>query len=199
MSVIIQPIDQSIEEIKFKEAVEYRNVYLIEEIDRETIFKTKCLIEKIVRLDKLKGLKPVDCEPISVHISSYVGSVHSTLYLISYIRHLQRLGYKFYTYVGEVAMSGGFFLSIIGDKRFAYEYSTLLFHDPRDFAYGLRTTEDSRRVAREFEEEWKRLKGIVLEYTNIPEEKLEYYVGRKEDWIIFPDEAKEYGIIDEIL
>lgn len=197
--VVIQQNDPTIEEIRVKEAVENRNVYLIEEIDRDSIFKTKYLVEKIVKLDRLKGISPSEANPLNIRISSYGGSVHSTLYFIGFMRSLQRAGYKIHTYIEEVAMSGGFFIAICGDKRFSYEYASILFHDPRDFAYGLRTTEDARRIAKEFEEEWSRLKKITLEYTNIDEEKLEWYVSRKEDWLMFPEEAKEYGIIDEIL
>lgn len=199
MRVHINMKDNTIEEIIFKEAVENRNVYLIDEIDRNSIFKTKNLMEKIVKLDRINGIKPEDAEPINLHISSYGGSVHSTLYLISYIRHLQKKKYRVFTFCDEIAMSGGFFLLIVGDKRFSYEYSTILFHDPRDFAYGTRTTEDAKRDFLEFKKEWDRLKEITMQYTNISEEKLEYYVGRKEDWIMFPSEALEFSVIDQIL
>lgn len=199
--MIQQVKDYSLDEIYLKKAVEERRVYLNTEIDRESILKVKFMIDKIIKIDRLSGKDIKECDPITIVLNTYGGSVHASLDLIAYIKRLQRKNYIINTEVESVAMSGGFFIAITGNCRTCHEYSTLLFHDPRGFICDLVTTEDSKRISQDFEREWQRLKKIVMEHTNIKEETLEYYVGRKEDWTIFPEECieQDLGIIDKIL
>ena len=196
---VIELRDSSLDEVFLKKAVNERRVYLNCEIDRTTITKTKFMIDKILLIDRMAGKSPRECEPITLVINSYGGEVYATLDMISYIRRLQRQKYIVNTMCESIAMSGGFFIFITGNHRSCQEFAEFMCHDQRMVVYDLVTMGTLRDMFAEWSKQWKVLKEIVMEYTDITDEQLESYASRKEDWFISANEAIKLKVADEIL
>lgn len=191
--------DTIISEIIINAQQNERKVYLIEEFTRESVFKAIRAIEKIVEKDVYDGIKPEDSEPIWLMFDSYGGCLLSSFGYISTIRRFQRMGYRFYSVSMARSMSASFYTAMCCDKRYAYEFSSLMVHDQRAFEYGYKTVRDKRVELEQWEKEWNKLVELVEEYTSITREQLEWYVERKLDWDMDTKEALELGVIDEIL
>jgi len=189
--------DHIIEEIKLN-CLSERKVYMIEEYNEESVFKVVRHLDKIIMMDIERGIKSKDTEDINLFIDSYGGNLHDFYFLASAIRRYQKLGWRINTIGMGKTMSAGFFTLIIGSKRYAYEFCTLLCHDQRAFEYGYKTVRDKRVELKDWEKEWNTLKYLVKEYTDITEEQLEWYVERGLDWKMNTVEALELGVIDEI-
>jgi ATP-dependent Clp protease protease subunit len=93
-------------------------------------------------------------------------------------------------------MSAGFWIMSAGHKRFAHSYATLMLHTLRGGLFGdIQTiTEDLD----EYERIHKVLEGILLKNTNITQDKLDQIRKEKKDWFISGQEAKKYGVVDEV-
>jgi len=190
--------DSIIEEIKIN-ACNERKVYLIEEFDRESIFKIIRRIDKIINTDIKKGISPKDAEPITIYIDSYGGCLLSCFGIISVMRSYQKQGWTINTVGMSRTMSAGFYLLLCGNRRSVYELCSLMVHDQRAFEYGYKTVRDKRVELQEWEKEWNKLISIVEEYSLITREQLEWYVERARDWNMDAQEALELGVIDEII
>lgn len=193
----VQMKDQMVQEIIINAQINERKIYLIEEFDRESTFKTIRALDRITSIDIQNGVTPEDAEPIWLIIDSYGGCLHSCFNLISVVRKYQKHGWKINT-VAMRAMSAGFFTFMIGTKRYVYELASLMVHDQRAFEYGYKTVRDKRVELVEWEKNWKQLKDLVTEYTNITESQLEWYVERSLDWDMNAKEAIELGVADVI-
>lgn len=179
--------------------VQRRIVCLNEEIDRESIFKVRYYIEKIVTKDEALGIKPKNAEPITLRIDSYGGCANSTMHLVAYIQSLQKKGYKINTESLGVSMSGGFKVLIVGTHRSAYKYSDIMVHQPNSFQYGTSTFKDKQIDYEQTKKLWDMLKKFISENTKITEEQLDAYTSKNENWHMTAEEALELGVIDEVL
>ena len=82
---MIELRDSSLDEVFLNKAVNERRVYLNCEIDRMSITKTKFMIDKIIKIDRMSGKTPEECEPITLVINSYGGEVpHLNLHVGQY-------------------------------------------------------------------------------------------------------------------
>ena len=95
------------------------------------------------------------------------------------------------------AASFAAFLLLAGaqGKRFMLPHSRVLLHQPHGGAQGQAV--DIEIQAREILRYRKLLDEILAEHTGQPIEKIAHDTDR--DFILTPDEAKDYGIIDEVL
>ena len=191
--------DYSMDDLFLKKAVEERRVYLNDEIDRTTITKTKFLIDKVIKIDKMMDKYPKESAPITLVINSYGGDVYATLDMISYIRRLQRQKFVINTECESIAMSGGFFIFITGNHRSCQEFAEFMCHDQRMVVYDLVTMGTLRDMFADWSKQWNVLKEIVMEYTAITDEQLELCVKEKRDWYITAKEAESLKIVDQIL
>ena len=191
--------DYSMDDLFLKKAVEERRVYLNDEIDRTTITKTKFLIDKVIKIDKIMDKYPKESAPITLVINSYGGDVYATLDMISYIRRLQRQKFVINTECESIAMSGGFFIFITGNHRSCQEFAEFMCHDQRMVVYDLVTMGTLRDMFADWSKQWNILKEIVMEYTAITDEQLELCVKEKRDWYITAKEAESLKIVDQIL
>ncbi len=191
--------DYSMDDLFLKKAVEERRVYLNDEIDRTTKTKTKFLIDKVIKIDKMMDKYPKESAPITLVINSYGGDVYATLDMISYIRRLQRQKFVINTECESIAMSGGFFIFITGNHRSCQEFAEFMCHDQRMVVYDLVTMGTLRDMFADWSKQWNVLKEIVMEYTAITDEQLELCVKEKRDWYLNSKEAIELKVADDIL
>jgi ATP-dependent Clp protease protease subunit len=98
--------------------------------------------------------------------------------------------------VGMAASMGAFLLAAgAKGKRFCLPNSEIMIHQPSGGAQGKAT--DVRIYAERLLKSRKKLNEILSEKTGQPLEKIEQDVER--DYFMSAEEAKEYGLVDEIL
>jgi ATP-dependent Clp protease protease subunit len=177
-----------------------RNIYFTRQVDQSSIGDlTKSIIE-INEDDKhLKSMYAVygieyTPKPINIYIDSYGGAVYQCFGLLSV---MERSNTPIHTIVTGCAMSCGFLILISGHKRFAHKMSTPLYHQVSSGAAG-KVKDMEEKV-----EESKRLQKLIEKYTikktNIEKKKLKKVFQRKIDWFMTAKEAKDLGVVDEIL
>jgi ATP-dependent Clp protease protease subunit len=177
-----------------------RTIYFNKQVEQETIEEVTKQIIDINQDDEMlrKMYKNFDLKykpkPIKIMISSYGGDVYQILSLIAIIEKSKT---PVHTIATGAAMSCGFILLISGHKRFAYKYATPMYHQVSSFSIG--TLKDIQEDMDETERLQKLLEKITIEKTKITKEKLKKVYKTKHDWFMTAEEAKEFGVIDEII
>lgn len=177
-----------------------RNVYFNKQVDQSSIGDlTKNIIEineDDKHLKKLYSAYGVEYKPkpIKIYIDSYGGAVYQCFGLLSV---MERSKTPIHTIVTGCAMSCGFMILISGHKRFAHKLSTPLYHQVSSGFIG--KVQDMNEKLEESNRLQKQLEDITLEKTKISEKKLAKILKRKQDWYMTAQEAKELGVVDEIL
>ena len=131
---------------------------------------------------------------ISIYINSPGGSVYSGLAIYDTMQFIKP---DVSTLCMGIAASMGSFLLMAGakGKRFALPNSRVMIHQPSGGAQGQAT--DIEIHAREILKTRKQLNRIYAERTGQPMEKIEADMER--DFFLDPEEAKTYGLIDQVL
>lgn len=177
-----------------------RNLFLSEQVDQESIDK---ILKKIIEInesdEKLKQISKIYSltykpEPIKLYIDSFGGNAYQAFGIISVIESSK---IPIHTICTGAAMSAGFLILISGHKRFAYKYSTPLYHQVASFNFGkLKDLEDDVAESKRLQ---KIMEKFVLEKTKISKDKLKQVYTEKIDWYMSSEEALKLGVIDEIL
>ena len=144
------------------------------------------------RLDDKNGIAIEDREPIKIFIDSLGGSLTDAFTIINSIQ-LSR------TPVVTIALgcvySGGFFIFITGDKRYAYPNASFLYHEGSAGTQG--TANQFSNFAEFYKVQLKQIEDLVLNYTEIDKEL--YNEKKRDDWWMDTNEALKYKVCDEIL
>ncbi len=131
---------------------------------------------------------------IYVYINSPGGVISSALAIYDTIQHIQA---PVNTICMGMAASAGSFLLVAGaqGKRAALPNARIMMHQPSGGAQG--TAADIEILAKEILYARQRLNELYAKHTGQPVEKIAHDMDR--DTFMSADEAKEYGIVDEIL
>ena len=136
---------------------------------------------------------PVDeREPIKLIIDSPGGFLTDSLTIIDAIKLSKTPVYGICT---GCAYSGGFFIFISCDERFAYPHASFLFHEGATSNGG--TSGQFQNYAAFYKKQLDQLKDIVVSNTKITAE--EYKEIKKDDIWYDVNEAIEKGIVDQIM
>lgn len=148
--------------------------------------------EVIMKLLHLDNIKPGT--DISLYINSPGGSVDDTMAIYDTIRFISS---PVATYCIGRAQSGAAVILASGDKgkRFALPHSKIMLHQPWGGITG--QASDIRIQADEIVKAKKMMNEILAKHTGLTIEKLQSETER--DRYMNPEEAKEWGIIDEVL
>ncbi|MBF6621569.1 MAG: ATP-dependent Clp protease proteolytic subunit [Patulibacter sp.] len=132
---------------------------------------------------------------ISIYINSPGGSVTAGLAILDTMKFVKP---DVRTICCGIAMSAGSLLLAGGTKgkRFSLPNSRILTHQPSVSGFEGQAT-DIEIHARELLKTRKRLNGIYVDLTGQPLEVIERDMER--DRFFSPDEAREYGLIDQVL
>ena len=131
---------------------------------------------------------------IMVYINSPGGSVTAGLAIYDTIRHVRSQVSTIC--LGQAASMGAFLLAAgVKGKRLALPHSRVLIHQPLGGAQGQAT--DIEIQAREILRIKKQLNELLAKHTGQPVKQIEKDTDR--DFIMTPDEAKEYGLIDKVI
>ena len=131
---------------------------------------------------------------IMVYINCPGGSVTAGLAIYDTIQHVRS---QISTIcLGQAASMGAFILCAgAKGKRLALPHSRVLIHQPLGGAQGQAT--DIEIQAREILRVKKQLNELMAKHTGQPVKQIEKDTDR--DFIMTPEEAKEYGIIDSVI
>ncbi len=131
---------------------------------------------------------------INLYINSPGGSVTATLAIIDTMNHVKPDVRT--TCIGIAASGGALILSSgANGKRFALPNSEVMIHQPLGGVEGQAT--DIAITAEHILKTKERLNKMLARNTGQPLEKIQKDVDR--DFYMTPEEAKKYGIIDEIM
>lgn len=131
---------------------------------------------------------------INLYVNSPGGSVTATLAVIDTMNHVKP---DVRTTCVGIAASGGALILSSGakGKRFALPNSEVMIHQPLGGVEGQAT--DIAITAEHILKTKERLNKMLARNTGQPLEKIQKDVDR--DFYMSPEEAKKYGIIDEIM
>ncbi|MFP4145756.1 MAG: ClpP family protease [Phycisphaeraceae bacterium] len=166
--------------------LENRVIFLVGEINHQSA------IGVIMRLLYLQNVKKgVD---INLYINSPGGSVDDTLAIYDTI---QFLDCDVATYCIGKAMSGGAIILAAGakGKRFSLPHAKVMIHQPYGGVFG--QTTDVQIQAEEIMRTKDQLNEILSRHTGQTKERIEEDSER--DKFLTPQEAKEYGMVDEVI
>jgi ATP-dependent Clp protease protease subunit len=166
--------------------LENRIVFLIGEI---SYARAAEVIMKILYLDNLKRNSE-----ISLYINSPGGTVDDTMAIYDTIRFVSS---PVATFCIGRAQSGGAVILAAGTKgkRFALPHAKVMLHQPWGGVTG--QAADIKIQAEEILKAKAMINGILAKHTGQPIEKIAAETER--DRYMSADEAKEYGLIDEVL
>ncbi|MBR6311073.1 MAG: ATP-dependent Clp endopeptidase proteolytic subunit ClpP [Paludibacteraceae bacterium] len=131
---------------------------------------------------------------ISIYLNTPGGSVYAGLGIYD---TMQFIGSKVATICTGMAASMGAVLLVAGEKgkRSALKHSRVMIHQPMGGAQG--QASDIEITAREIQKLKKELYTIVAEHSGNDYDKI--YADSDRDYWMTAQEAKEYGMIDQVL
>ena len=131
---------------------------------------------------------------VHIYINSLGGYITSGLAIFD---TMQYLGCNINTYcIGQASSMGALLLTAgTKGKRFALPNSRIMIHQPYGGVGG--TSADVALQAKEILELKKRLNQIMSDCTGQPIEKIT--ADSERDFYMGPQEAKDYGLIDEVI
>jgi ATP-dependent Clp protease protease subunit len=166
-------------------------------LDNRIIFLAGDITERsasmaIMRLLYLQSIKKD--QDVNLYINSRGGLVDQTLAIYD---TMQFMGCGVATYCIGQAASGAALILMAGSKgkRFILPNAKVMLHQPYGGIGG--QAEDMRIQAEEILKDKQRLNEIIAHHTGQPVETITEETER--DRFLNADEAKEYGIVDEIL
>ena len=177
-----------------------RTLYLAAQVTQKSMNDlTKAIVDINAHDRYLEKLYPVyglsyAAQPIHIYIDSYGGAVYQCMGLLGV---MNKSVTPIHTIATGAAMSCGFMILICGHKRFAYEYSTPLYHQVSTGFFG--KVKDMEESLEETKRLQKRIEKITLERTRITKKRLKEVLKNKIDWFMTADEALRLGVVDAIL
>ena len=131
---------------------------------------------------------------ISIYINSPGGSVYAGLGIYDTMQYISS---DVKTICTGMAASMAAVLLVAGEKgkRFALNHSRVMIHQPMGGAQG--QASDIEITAREIQKLKKELYTIISNHSGVPFKKVEK--GSDRDYWMTSAEAKQYGMIDEVL
>ena len=175
----------------FLEDIENRRIFLYDDISSETIDH---VVYHVLRYNRLDKDIPIDeRKPIILYINSPGGSVTDGFAIIDCLLLSKT---PIYTVNIATCYSMGFLIFLAGSKRFALPSSTYLCHDGGNFAYDS-TAKLKDRMEFELGAMEEHTKEYVISRTNISSDL--YDVNYRKEWYFYPDEAKKYGVVTDIV
>jgi len=172
--------------LKFK-ALERREIYLDERVSPD-------MASRIVReLSLLSG----KAEPITIRISSNGGSVESEFAIVDAIRQAQSAGCKV---IGEVyghGMSAAFMVLQTCDVRRMGQSAILMVHGITSWAVGdLKDIDAEQKLLTRLQKEGA---AFLASRSKRPREFWLKVLKENTPVYLFPNEALEWGVVDEVI
>ena len=163
-----------------------RIIFLNDEIDNYTSELVKSQLLYLEQMDSKKDIK--------LYINSPGGSVYDGLGILDTMEYIKP---KIITVNTGLAASMAAVILCAGDKRKSLKRSRTMIHQPMSGSYGFAQASDIEIDAKEINSLKKELYMIISQKSGQDYKKVEQDADR--DYWMNSVEAKEYGIIDEII
>lgn len=173
-----------------------REFILTEDVKASTVKDIIIGILEINRHDDEEQEKDSDYvrEPINLIVNTFGGSVYDGFALVAVIDTSET---PVHTYLYGKAMSMGFIIFASGHRRFAHALATLMYHQisvgVHDKVEGIEQTIEQMKALQ------RRYDNYILSVSDVPQRQMDEAKVMKREWYMFADEAKDYGLVDEIL
>lgn len=179
-----------VDELFYLQDLKQRKLFLNSDIDQYTVAD---IVKHIMQINKEdKGIEPEKRKPILLYVTSNGGEIDSGFELIDVIMSSKtpvytiNLGYQY---------SMGFLIGLAGHKRYATRNAKFLHHDGTNVIINSGTKAKDQM---EFQDKIEaRIKEYVIKKTKVTED--EYETHMRQEWYLFADEAKKYGMVDYII
>jgi ATP-dependent Clp protease protease subunit len=167
-----------------------RDIYLIGDIEKETA--RQCI-------ERLRELASDNQRPINVYINSAGGNVTDGLAIHDAIRHVISRGVEVTIVVQGMAYSmGSIVLQAASDgRRLAFPHSWIMIHEPAKWAGWQSTTAAAQHLER-LKQMQDQIYKILSTRSGKPLRQIIRDTKRTDFYLDAPN-AKEYGLIDEIV
>lgn len=184
--------DTAMDQIGYSYRKDYleRVIYINFDLSVDTITDYSRLILDYNRQDQ--GLRREHRRPIKIYIFSYGGDVDAALHFVDICRLSKT---PVYTYNMGVAMSGGLYILLSGEKRFALKSSTALLHQG-----SAQTAGDAEKV-KAFTKQYSKLLKMMFDYTVERTKISKDTLNKKKstEWYMLAEEQLQLGIVDKIV
>lgn len=173
-----------------------RIIYLSDSIDKSAVGKINSELLKMINSDIAKDNIERDFKssPIHLHISSGGGDLYCTWAIIDTILQSKT---PIYTYCDGLVASGAFLIFLAGNKRFAGEHSTLMYH--QIYAGDYDKCESILHYAKQLKYDQLQLEQYVSDRISITSEQLVKNRKAQIDWYMNPNEAISLGVATDCL
>lgn len=176
-----------------KPEVKYRKILLSENIHAGSV---QAIIKEIMDINNDDDIKEADYKdwerkPIKLFINSFGGSCYDGLALVDVIKQSKT---PVHTISIGSSMSMGFWIYLVGHKRYVGENATLMFHDVASWI-----GDKTEGVKQELSEMLRLQAKYCNEVTStslVKQETLDDYITRKAEWYIPADEAIKLKLAD---
>ena len=175
-------------------ALNYRKIYINDEINKETVFSAVYFLQKIYEEDSRRNIKP----PISIFINSVGGYCSEGFILVDMIDQLKVKGYTINTIVTGMAYSFGVVLALAGSKKYCYRHADYMLHTVQ-ISPPSASLPEMQRTMRNAERIQSNIEEYVLNNSKITKEQLDGFIKDGTDWYFTSNDAVVYGICDEII
>ena len=163
-----------------------KEIYFYGPLSDESCFRLQYTLEELIKINKNKDRE------IDLYLQTGGGSVLPTFPIVDLIKSSE---VPINTIIKGYCASAGTLISVSGNKRYMTNHSLLLIHSLRQDSGG-GTFNNIKDTFENSDVIMKMIRDIYLENTDIPEEKLNYFLDH--DLWLTGDECLKFKIIDEI-
>lgn len=173
-----------------KEHLKERKIIVNETID-DNVIENICLM--IMKWNKEDKALPASCrKPIYLYLNSDGGDVISGYQVLSSIKTSVT---PIITVGFAKCASMACYILAAGHKRYCFPNTVVLYHDGQT-GY-VSSSNKGKDIQKFYDKLEQHLNDFMVEHTNMTAEYLEEIKDR--EYYMFPDEAKEKGIVDKII
>jgi len=136
--------------------------------------------------------------PITIEMYTHGGSVFAGMAIYDEILATRKKGIPVNIVAKGLVASMGVIILQAGTKRFATENSRIMIHEMMQIMTQQKTTSEMREKAEEMEKITETLLNILAKRMKMTKKKVQDIIKKKDVWYT-AEEAKKYGLIDEVI
>lgn len=198
-------------ELNLRTMPEFYDLYITGDIEEQTLIDfRKSVLEKTKEVDDIivehvailqaMGMEKEDAKlrvpDFNIHINTYGGSVYAGLGICDIIEELAKQ-FNVKIFCSGYIMSMGVPIILSGTVRYAYKNTTFMIHEVSSFGWGKLT--QIKEDVKETERLNGILKDIICKKSKVTKKEINEWYEKKRDVFLSAEEAKDYGLIDEII
>lgn len=165
-----------------------RKVLIYGEINNKTALDVMLILSKLEQENST--------EPIYLFIDSNGGSIQAGLSIIDAMNYVKP---PVYTFCYSMAASMAAVILAAGEKRFAFEHSTVMIHQPLVGAQGMIKESELSEAAENLKKERNKIEELLSKSTKGKTSVKVMHKACEKDNYLTAQQALDMGLIDEII